>query len=142
MGALLMAQIKLMKIYSALSILAFATLFITSCKKDDVPTTPKRTIKFILYTEEDFSTDNHNITFSLFIRTHSKTLFDSSLSTIKVKDIPNFANRLIFEKTVPNDDGSDLAAGFNYAIENVGLSWYLDTCKAGQTFKEVSYSFK
>ncbi len=131
-----------MKIYSVLSILAFATLFITSCTKDDAPTIPKRTIKFILYTEEDFSTDNHNITFSLFIRTHSKTLFDSSLSTIKIKDIPNFANRLILEKTVPNDDGSELAAGFNYTIENVGLSWYLDTCKAGQTFKEVNYSFK
>ena len=137
-----MAQIKLMKIYSVLSILAFATLFITSCTKDDTLSIPKRTIKFILYTEEDFSTDNHNITFSLFIRTHSKTLFDSSLSTIKVKDIPNFVNRLIFEKTVPNDDGSELAAGFNYTIENVGLSWYLDTCKAGQTFKEINYSFK
>jgi hypothetical protein len=137
-----MAQIELMKVYPALLILAFATLFITSCTKGDTPTIPERTIKFILYTEEDFSTDNHNITFSLFIRTHSKTLFDSSLSTIKVKDIPNFANRLIFEKTVPDDDGSELAVGVDYTIENVGSSWYLDTCKAGQTFKEVNYSFK
>jgi len=115
-----------------------------SCTKDTSPTIPNsgRIIKFILHTEKDFSNDNHNITFSLFIRNHTTVLFDSTLSSMKIKDIPDSANKLIFEKKVPNDDGSDLAAGFNYTIENVGMSWYLDTCKAGETFKIVDFSFQ
>lgn len=133
-----------MKIYSTLATLALVILTATSCKKDTSPVNhfPPRTIKFILYTKEDFSKDNHNITFSLFIRTHTKALFDSALSTIKIKDIPDSIHQLVIEKKVPNDDGSDLAVGFNYAIENVGYSWYTDTCSALETVKVVDFSFR
>lgn len=126
------------------TILFLTALSFMSCTKEDAPspTTAPRKIRFVLYTEEDFSGDNDNITFSLVIRNSVKTLFDSSLSVMKVKDIPNAANKLIFEKQVPNDDGSVLTAGFYYTIENVGLSWYLDTCSAGQSLKVINYSFK
>jgi len=115
----------------------------SSCKKDNVQTTPpsSRTITFILYTEKDFSTDDHNITFSLLIKNPLKILFDSSLSTIKVKDIPAPGNKLIVEKKIP-DDGSAWVVGFQYNIENVGYSWYLDSCAAGQTSKTVEYAFQ
>ncbi|MEP6949338.1 MAG: hypothetical protein ABI863_08695 [Ginsengibacter sp.] len=134
-----------MKIYSTLIILALTAILIgTSCTKETSSIIPNsgRTIKFILYTKQDFSNDNHNITFSLFIRNHTRDLFDSALSSMKIKDIPDSMHKLIFEKKVPNDDGSDLAAGFNYTIENVGISWYIDTCAAGQTFKVVDFSFQ
>jgi hypothetical protein len=134
-----------MKIYLILVIAAFTIILAgTSCTKETAPIIPNsgRTIKFILYTGKDFSNDNHNITFSLFIRNHTAVLFDSTLPSMKIKDIPDSSNKLIFEKKVPNDDGSDLAAGFRYTIENVGMSWYLDTCKAGNTFKVVDFSFQ
>ena len=132
-----------MKNFISLSLLLCLLIFsFISCEKNVSPATSPRKIRFVLYTEEDFSSDNSNITFSLFIRNNTKTLFDSTLSTIKVKDIPNEANKLIFEKQVPNDDGSVLTAGFYYTIENVGLSWYLDTCSASTSFKTINYSFK
>lgn len=134
-----------MKIYLPFIILAFAVILIgTSCTKEAAPTIPhpERIIRFILYTKQDFSGNNHNITFSLFIRNHTRDLFDSALSSMKIKDIPDSTHKLIFEKKVPNDDGSDVAAGFNYTIENVGSSWHIDTCAAGQVFKVVDFPFQ
>ena len=134
-----------MKHFSIIKTLLFlSVLSFMSCTKEDSlsPTATPRKIRFVLYTEEDFSGDNDNITFSLVIRNSTKTLFDSSLSVMKVKDIPKSANKLIFEKQVPNDDGSVLTTGFYYTIENVGLSWYIDTCSAGQLLKVIDYSFK
>lgn len=119
-------------------------LLITSCTKkvEVVPVaTLTRTVRFNLYTEQDFSTDNHNITFSLFIRNHTKTLLDSTIVTMKVKDIPKIGNKLVFEKKIVDDD-SDLLAGFTYYIENVGYSWHLDTIAKGQNFKQIDYSFR
>jgi hypothetical protein len=134
-----------MKPFLVLSVSIFALfLLITSCTKqvEVTPTLPlTRTIKFNLYTEQDFSTDNHNIIISLFIRNHTKTLFDSTITTMKVKDIPKLANKLVFEKKIFDDD-SELAAGFTYYIENVGLSWHLDTIAAGQKFKLIDYAFR
>ena len=116
---------------------------VTACTKQfgTTPTLPlTRTIKFNLYTEQDFSTDNHNITFSLFIKNHTKTLFDSTITTMKVKDIPKLANKLVFVKKIA--DNSELSAGFTYYIENVGYSWHLDTISAGNNYKLIDYSFR
>lgn len=128
-----------------LAVPALTLLFlITSCTKQAgvTPTLPlTRTVRFNLYTEQDFSTDNHNITFSLFIKNHTTTLFDSTITTMKVKDIPKLANKLVFEKKIFYDN-SELAAGFTYYIENVGYSWHLDTIAAGQNFKLIDYSFR
>jgi len=134
-----------MKPYSSFAIFFFVTIFTgISCKKDEVPTSPNsgRTIQFNLYTVEDFSNDDHNITFSLFIKTHTQKLFDSTLATMKIKDIPNEINKLIVLKKVPHDDGSDLSAGFVYTIENVGVSWHIDTISGGEPFKIIDFSFK
>ena len=118
-----------------------------ACSKDKSPVTPVipktgRTIKFVLYTKKDFSNDNGNIAFSLFVKNHTTTLFDSTMSVMKIKDIPDSIHQLRFEKIVPNDDGSDLAAGFHYNIENVGHAGYTDTNKAGDKLKVIEYAFQ
>ncbi|MGH2649566.1 MAG: hypothetical protein ACRDE8_18450 [Ginsengibacter sp.] len=61
---------------------------------------------------------------------------------MKIKDIPASINKLIFEKKVPGDDGSDLGVGFHYTIENVGSSSFIDSCKTGESFKVVNFSFR
>ena len=132
-----------MKKYLSPILFSLIILCESSCKKDNAQTTPlsSRTITFILYTEKDFSADEHNITFSLLIKNHLTTLFDSSLSTIKIKDIPAPVNKLIIEKKIP-DDGSAWIVGFQYNIENVGYSWYLDSCAVGQSSKTVEFAFQ
>jgi hypothetical protein len=60
---------------------------------------------------------------------------------MKVKDIPKIGNKLVFEKKILNDD-SELLAGFTYYIENVGMSWHLDTLAAGQKSKVIDYPFR
>ncbi|MGC4034551.1 MAG: hypothetical protein QM764_01230 [Chitinophagaceae bacterium] len=132
---------------SLLNLLAFCILFLvclTSCNKDSYQQSSNeiRTIKFQLYTEQDFSSDSKNITFTLFIRTHESVIFDSVLSTMKIKDIPAFENKLVFEKKIAGVYNSDLAAGFDYTIENVGESKYIDTSLAGNPFKLINFSFR
>jgi hypothetical protein len=131
-----------------------ATLMITvvviasSCKKQyssagtvyPVNTVAERKIRFQLYTNNDFSTDTSVINFSIFIRNANRTLFDSALTSMQIKDIPDALHRLVIEKTVT--DNSDLAAGFNYDIHNVGISWYIDTSRAGNPFKTIDFPFQ
>jgi hypothetical protein len=129
-------------------IYAFAALVVAiiglSCKKDSstprVTYPQKRTIRFQLYTNENFSTNTSVINFTVFIENGSKTLFDSSLASMQIKDIPDNAHKIIIEKTVA--DNSDLAAGFRYEIQNVGMSWHIDTSKAGNSFKVIDYAFQ
>jgi hypothetical protein len=127
------------------ALVVFAAICVTtSCKKEKSQPTPvlTRTIRFILYTNQDFSNDNHNISFALHIRNTNQTIsFDSTVFSMKVKDIPNKQNQLVFEKKVPSD-GSILTAGFLYSIENVGNSWHLDTCAANEKFKIIEYPFE
>jgi len=133
-----------------ISLPLFAALVVmiaaSSCKKYDSPSatypTIERKIRFQLYTNEDFSGETSVINFSIFIRDTRKTLFDSALASMQIKDIPDAAHKLIIEKTVLTNDNSDLAAGFNYEIQNVGSSWYIDTSKAGNPFKVIDYAFQ
>ena len=76
------------------------------------------------------------------MRNNNKTLLDSALSPMKIKDIPNMANKIEIEKLVPNNDPSDLTVGFVYTIQGVGYSWFLDTCSRGETFKVLEYPFQ
>lgn len=99
-----------------------------------------RTIRFQLYTNQDFSGNTSLISFSLFIRNTNKTILDSSLASMQIKDIPDEAHKIVIEKTV--SDNSDLAAGFRYEIQNVGNSSYTDTSKAGSMFKVIDFSFQ
>ena len=122
------------------------SLILGSCKKTDTPTDVdpgiERTIRFQLYTDKDFSGETSNIKFSIFIRNAHTTLFDSSLAPMQIKDIPDAGHKIVIEKTVSGNGNTDLSAGFNYEIENVGLSWYIDTSKAGNAFKLIDYAFQ
>lgn len=134
-----------MKYFLMTALTVFAAICVTtSCKKEKTQPAPvsTRTIKFILYTNQDFSNDDHNISFALHISntTHS-IAFDSTVFSMKVKDIPNKQNQLVFEKKIPSD-GSILTAGFVYSIENVGNSWHLDTCAANEKLKVIEYPFQ
>jgi hypothetical protein len=131
-----------------LLIFTFTALIVSiiglSCRKDystsDITYPQKRTIRFQLYTNQDFSTNTSVINFTIFIKSGSRTLFDSSLASIQIKDIPDNAHKMVIEKTVA--DNSDLAAGFRYEIQNVGISWYVDTSKAGNSLKVIDYAFQ
>jgi hypothetical protein len=137
-----------MKHVSILAISLSIILIETSCRKQTVdPTTDSplvaRKIQFTLYTQNDFSDNNESITFTLFIQnSKNKTLLDSSLTSMKIKDIPDFIHKLVIEKTVPNNDTSLLKVGFKYSIENVGNSWHLESFKAGDVFKIVDFNFQ
>jgi hypothetical protein len=125
-------------------ILPVLLLIAVSCKKDQPNgnTNPPRKVRYELYTNEDFSDDQKNILFSIFMRRGQKTIFDSPLATIKIKDIPDSNHRIIIEKLAPDNDTSALVVGFNYQIENVGNSWFLDTFSAGNTFKLLRFPFR
>jgi len=127
-----------------LATLSALLLFVVSCKKDkpDVKTNPPRKVRYELFTNEDFSTDQKNILFSVFMRKGQKTIFDSPLSAMKIKDIPDSIHRIIIEKLAPDNDTATLIVGFNYQIENVGNSWFLDTFSSGNTFKLLRYPFR
>jgi len=125
-------------------ILPVLLLIAVSCKKDqpNAKTNPPRKVRYELYTNEDFSDDQKNIMFSIFMRNGQKTVFDSPLATMKIRDIPDSNHRIIIERLAPDNDTSTLVVGFNYQIENVGSSWFLDTFSAGNTFKLLRYPFR
>jgi hypothetical protein len=120
-----------------------AVIAFCACKKDH-PAQPVRTIQYQLYTDQDFSDDQHTITFRLLMRTAgNKVLFDSALAPMLVSAVPDKAHQLVFRKVVPPGyENAELAVGFPYAIKDIGESWYIDTCAPGQTLKIVDYNFK
>ena len=120
-----------------------ATFIGTSCKKDTTAPLQPREVQFLLYTDKDFTSDDGIITFKLSIQNSSnQLLWDSLLAPMRIKDIPNPANKLVFEKPVPNDDASLLKVGFYYSIENVGNSSYLDSFNYGSALKIVNFNFQ
>jgi len=133
------------KIIIAICSALLAVLTGISCKKDysshdTSNSVTSRIIRFQLYTNQDFSANTSVINFSIFIKNGNKTLFDSSLASMQIKDIPDNAHKIIIEKTVA--DNLDLAAGFRYEIQNVGISWHIDTSKAGNGLKVIDYAFQ
>lgn len=125
-------------------ILPVLLFVVVSCKKDqpNAKINPQRKVRYELYTKEDFSDDQKNILFSIFMRNGQNTIFDSPLAKMEIKDIPDSNHRIIIEKMAPDNDTSTLVVGFNYQIENVGFSWFMDTFPASDTFKLLSYSFR
>src|SRR5579864_8020425 len=119
-----------------LIILPVLLFFVVSCKKDqpNAKINPQRKVRYELYTDEDFSDDQKNIQFSIFMRNGQNTIFDSPLAKMEIKDIPDSNHRIIIEKMAPDNDTSTLVVGFNYQIENVGFSWFMDTFPASDTF--------
>jgi hypothetical protein len=130
-------------------LLIFSTvLIVASCKKDkhqQPVSSPTKTVRFVLYTNEDFSTDDDTVSFVATIRNNSgtinsRTIFDSTLATRRFKDIPGPSNKLIFEKTVP-DNGSVLKVGFIYT-DRFGVGSHFDTVSTNEKFKVFEYPFQ
>lgn len=130
-----------------ISTILFCVVLATSCSKQyssssgNYPPTSRK-IRFQLYTNQDFSNDNAVIHFSVFIKNGSIVLFDSTLAAMQIKDIPDAAHKIVIEKLVAGYDNADLSAGFQYEIENVGFSWFIDTSKAGNPLKVIDYAFQ
>jgi hypothetical protein len=134
----------------ALTILSvFAAVCITiACKKQNAQppaASATKTVRFILYTNEDFSTDDDTVSFALTIRNNAgtvntRTIFDSTLTTRRFKDIPGPSNKLVFEKKVPND-GSILLVGFIYT-SRFGIGSRFDTVSTNEKVKIFEYPFR
>jgi hypothetical protein len=121
----------------------FLLLFGTSCFKDPVSPPANTKIQFVLYTDQDFSTDSDQIVFRLSIqKAPNQTIWDSTLAPIYIKDIPDSAHKIVIEKSVSNDNNAFLKCGFYYSIENVGNSWYLDSIPPGVNFKKIEFNFR
>lgn len=120
-------------------------LIFAACKKDAAKPSP-RTIRYILYTKENFSADRDTIRFRLRMQTtgaNGRILLDSNLAPMRISEIPDSLHRLVFTKTVPSGHEKDnLLVGFIYDIDNVGQSWFLDSSAAGVNTKTVEYNFR
>jgi hypothetical protein len=133
---------------SQVIILWAMAIVISSCRKiamTEAFTRPavSRTIQFSLYTSQNFSIYNDSISFLLRIRNaNGQVLWDSTLPKMRIKDIPKFENRILVEKAVPDADSSVLKVGFVYTVDNVGISWYQDTCHKSTAVKVMSFDFR
>jgi hypothetical protein len=136
--------LKAYQILASISIFALA-----SCNKYQViphvnspDTNVMRKVRFELFTNENFAGNKENIQFTIHMGKAPRPLFDSTLATMKIEDIPDSLHRIIIEKMVPGNDTSTIEVGFLYAIENVGNSWYLEPLYGTESFKVVQYSFR
>jgi len=131
-----------MKFLLASGIACYLLLVIASCNKFKNETVTSRNVQFQLYTDQDFSNDDHLITFKLTIQQSPNTIiWDSVLAPMKIKDIPSFANKLTINKTV-NTQPVQLKLGFYYTIEEVGDSWFFQPMESWESFKLVDYNFR
>ena len=130
---------------SLILLMLVAVVTSTSCKKNQDPivqSVTDRKIRFQLYTNQNDAGNTSVIIFSLFIRDGNHYFLDSALAPMQIKDIPDAAQKLVFEKTIPANGNIDLAAGFHYEILNSGNARFTDTLKAGNTFKVIDYAFQ
>ena len=100
-----------------------------------------RNVQFQLYTDQDFSNDDHLITFKLTIQSPNTIIWDSVFAPMKIKDIPSFANKITIDKTVKTQP-VQLKLGFYYTIEEVGDSWFFQPMESWESFKLVDFNFR
>lgn len=121
------------------------SLVVISCKKDATHPNP-RTIRYILYTKQDFSNEQDTIRFRLHIHSSGvtgKVLLDSNIAPMTISAIPDSLHALVFDKNVPAGyEKEKLTIGFVYDIDNVGESWHLDSLSPGENHKTVVYEFR
>jgi hypothetical protein len=143
----LLLKINVLKAYQILASISIFAL--ASCNKSQ--TTPHvispgtnvmRKVRFELFTRENFAGNKENIQFTIHMGSAPRPLFDSTLATMKIEDIPDSIHRIIIEKLVPGSDTATIEVGFLYAIENVGNSWYLEPLYGTESFKVVRYAFR
>jgi len=71
----------------------------------------------------------------------SKLLLDSAVATMKIKDIPPPANKLVYPKSFIYAD-TELTIYSKYVIENVGYSLHYDILNPNEPHKEFNFSYK
>jgi hypothetical protein len=139
-------MIKSKRLFVSAGLLAFFIFTETSCSKQSTlpeQETVATSIQFSLYTSKDFLGDESNISFTVFVQDlQNQVIWDSALAPMKAKEIPGIANALVIQKSVSSPARQILKAGFKYSIENVGNSWFYDTCNAGASFKEIKFNFQ
>jgi hypothetical protein len=128
-------------------LICLVSLAISCDKQNGVPhnydTSVHKTIMFSLYTDIDFSGENDAIAFTVFITNlRDQMVWDSALVPMKLKDIPDMANKIIVEKAITIHKDSVLKVGFKYVIDEVGYSSFYDTCNASETLKKVNFNFQ
>ena len=128
-------------------VLSIVTTFAASCRREypipnpSLPST--RSIKYILYTTEDFSDDQHMINFSLRISAKGRYIFDSALAPMRISEIPDKIHAIVVDKIVPPGFERDtLVVGFDYKVPDVGESWFIDTCSPTTSLKRVEFAFR
>lgn len=130
-----------MKIINLVLVIGLLNLY--SCKKEPtVPLSSQTKFKFLLYTNEIFPEPHQRISFNMYIRNNSNVMVDSLLVTMPLGDIPNAANKLVFQRTVEGNYQGVFTVGFKYSTENVGNSWHLEACQAGTAEKTVDFNFR
>lgn len=123
------------------NVLCLAVLvFVLSCSNDKYVAPQQRTIRFELFTDQDFSQDSNSIIFMPSVSAGNTVLWDSTFNAMLIKDIPGGANKIVFEKKI--DATSELKAGFRYSIENVGISWHYEQVLTSESSKVISFNFK
>jgi hypothetical protein len=123
----------------------FLIIIVASCKKQNDKRNHHfpRTVKFLLYTDQNFSHENNIISFTAFIESPvNRIIWDTVLPPMKISDIPDQAHQLTFQKTVFTENSSLMKVGYRYSIEDVGHSWYIDSSSPGQTLKVVDFNFR
>ena len=141
-----MNKVKKGLFYSIL-LICLVSITISCNKQTGVPhnydTTMHKTILFSLYTDKDFSGENDVIAFTVFITNlRDQMVWDSALMPMKLKDIPDIANKIIVEKAITIHKDSVLKVGFKYVIDEVGYSRFYDTCNASETLKKINFNFQ
>lgn len=122
-------------------ILSFSLLLAAGCKNEDLAPSTPRTIRFELYTDQDFSKETNSIVFEPSISDGRTVLWDSVFTSMQLKDIPSEAHKIVFEKVIRNNN-AELKVGFKYTLDNVGYSWFYDKSTPGVQLKTVTFNFK
>jgi len=121
------------------------SLVLFSCKKHTQTPSP-RTIRYILYTKQDFSDDDDTIRFRVHMHSTGITgrnLLDSFIAPMRISQIPDSMHAIVIDKNVPAGyENQKLVVGWVYDIDNVGESWFLDSLVPGENHKTVVYDFR
>ncbi|MFY8090210.1 MAG: hypothetical protein ACOVMI_03065 [Chitinophagaceae bacterium] len=123
--------------------IAVLLLVTACCKCYELENNTVKTIHFSISTNEDFSTNNDSITFSLAIKQlNNQIIWDSTIPAMKIKDIPKQPLKINIAKQFHSSEITTLRVGVYYTIKNVGNAWYTDTFHTMNANKTLDFNFK
>jgi hypothetical protein len=137
-----------MKFSTTILLLASCVTVFVACRKDrvrsdDLIPLVSKTIRFQLYTTEDFKIETKNVIFRLFIEDPMRhIIWDSLLPPIRLNQVPDSFHIISIERNIRIKPQETIKAGFRYTIEDVGSSSYVDTLSPGTKFKLIEFNFR